>query len=1301
MDMHAQIQSCIQELIKNQEQSLKHFERLLSLWEQQKSPAETNNRSTREATENSFKPPLSKDCANSSRTTTTPYNPTPRNMVDVEKTHTNLSRFPDENFSFQRDPRPNAQKTQTKTPSPNFSHLKSFTPNGRHFREQVKNLKDDQKDKKAKEPPQKEKTQTQIPNLRISLLTEAGLRELNKTSSFPLKLGNQGFLLSPRPPPPPPSSFILSSFPHPSPPSPPPFPFVRLSGSEVDADSWKAIQSRSTTGEKKHWRILASKESNGTNADEKKEKGRATPLLQGSALNDRKADNAADAGKRISIESVRVCLCEMNEALGVHLVSSEAGKETGKASEPKTATDVHTADPHFGSLTPQRKVCPKGHLCFLPNPPPICCLSFPPSLHNPANFLPADSVGERARRETIPSGFHVPKSTSSLPRCSPPDIPTVRVCMCEMNDTEEDSDAEAGYSRSNLRSSSQEFPFISAGSDLSVSGPAPAPSSAPSHPSSPSSLEPPPPSSSPPPFLQPSPFPSPPASRPSSLQSEHVPLHYFAPHPTDDRIENFRHSLQIASTTQRFSFSAPFFTQEAETETKQAKEESSQAAETPPPATLPSATIPQLSAAAALASTPAKKEVKRCPKGHICFLQNQRQFCTLSEAPNFYPALVTQETLPPPSCPISSLSSVYVCAPPKSPSEQLQSEEEVEGFLQDFEQTLSEEDGSSIPLRFLSGMSLSEKKQSVFFDKERIEQPSSKTDIFCKFRLPNLFLIFSAGKPRQNLILRVVFLNSVDPFQSIQDVEPRIVFMDEFLQKKRRFLMLPDQFRESTEHLVQRLRGGELLKIPKKILPKIDFILEDEDNLQQKILSFSTFTKKLLDGEKLENNENPTIFLDLTKKVDPKKIISLFSALSASTDGIGATIVIALRAPNIPRNPLSFLRRDTRASVNCLKPHVHTAFLHLSESNGQAFVVYLASKIAPPNQNQKILLSNGITSTLSGGGSRTYVEAVCIASENNKKYKDLCAMIAGSDEETPETTIQMGKRTDSETTMYRFCFACKNENLPRLQNNSSKSLTAEANFFWIAPISILDSQTQTEDFLRVSFSAPHYKTARPLVDLSILSKQAAQETDTYILALLPHDHNSLLVVVRHSSPEFYSHLLKTGKLQVQELRTSKASFIAGNCLMIYPVPTHAGGQNSLSLEKLKEAVRPLFPFTEIEVKRNGLRVLCSSEQLDTWRTFSGFIYHQKVKMCKEKENDASRKAWWDSLSEGTMKKVNLTRESFLACLGQDKPNPFPSPISTSSAKRPRTENESGTSKDRETPPSPPSPRDSSMLHTDA
>ncbi len=172
---------------------------------------------------------------------------------------------------------------------------------------------------------------------------------------------------------------------------------------------------------------------------------------------------------------------------------------------------------------------------------------------------------------------------------------------------------------------------------------------------------------------------------------------------------------------------------------------------------------------------------------------------------------------------------------------------------------------------------------------------------------------------------------------------------------------------ETVEHLVHRLRGGDL-KIPKNILPKIDFFLqEEEEQRQPNKLGIAAFTSRLLANERFEGVENPTFLLDLSSDVDGKKILQLFSAFTQS-EGLGATIVVAMKASNVPRDPLATLRRNTKPYVNAFKPYVRAALLHLHERlHHLAFITFFVSKVSPSSTpTQKIFIDKGVTPALLG-----------------------------------------------------------------------------------------------------------------------------------------------------------------------------------------------------------------------------------------------------------------------------------------------------------------------------------------------
>ncbi len=495
------------------------------------------------------------------------------------------------------------------------------------------------------------------------------------------------------------------------------------------------------------------------------------------------------------------------------------------------------------------------------------------------------------------------------------------------------------------------------------------------------------------------------------------------------------------------------------------------------------------------------------------------------------------------------------------------------------------------------------------------------------------------------------------------------------------------QTRETTEHLVQRLRGGGSIKIPKKLLPKIDFEVclpgissPPQPNIES--ILFSELKEKLSTNQKIDSREDLHVLLDLSDKFDAQPIAELFEIFSSSESANSLTFLIALKTSNVPRDPFAILRRDTRAFVNSFKPFVSSAFLHLADGPKiPSFIVYLVSK-KPHFPQKQILLDNGLAPPISGGLQRTVVETVALVQEISLNYREVCKrLVPPTDKEAPETAIGISKITLADCAFVRFYFACRNEDLEVLQKAATESQTTAECVFWTTPVSTIDTQNDLTNLLRVSNPT---NTHMKLPTLSTAILKAAEETNTQTLALLPHDAVSMLALVKKNANEFISKLCSDCFL-IQKLETKRSTTVSGNALMIYPVPNQ-GAQNSMSLQELKEIITPIFHNSTIEVRQKALRVHCPQQLLQVWRNFRGHILYQKVRMCKEKENDDQRKKWWNSLSKEEVQQINITREHLFALLADSKPkiSPPPIPISSSSppcsfsSKRPRLEESAGT-----------------------
>ncbi len=360
-----------------------------------------------------------------------------------------------------------------------------------------------------------------------------------------------------------------------------------------------------------------------------------------------------------------------------------------------------------------------------------------------------------------------------------------------------------------------------------------------------------------------------------------------------------------------------------------------------------------------------------------------------------------------------------------------------------------------------------------------------------------------------------------------------------------------------------------------------------------------------------------------------------------------------------------------------------SAFLHLADGpKVPSFLLYLVSK-KPHFLQKKILLDNGLAPPISGGQRRTVVETVALVQEIGLNYREVCKrLVPPTDKEAPETAIGISKLTLADCDFVRFYFACRNEDLEVLQKAATESQKTAGCVFWTTPVSTIDTENDLTNLLRISNPTnPHMKL--PTLSAAIL--KAAEETNTQTLALLPHDAVSILALVKKNATEFISKLCSNCFL-TQILETRRSITVGGNALMIYPVPNQ-GAQNSMSLQELKEVITPIFQNSPIEVRQKALRVHCPQQLLQVWRNFRGHILYQKVRMCKENENDEQRKKWWDSLSKEEVQQINITREHLFTLLAESKSkiSPPPLPISSSSppcssvsAKRPRREDNAGT-----------------------
>ncbi len=442
--------------------------------------------------------------------------------------------------------------------------------------------------------------------------------------------------------------------------------------------------------------------------------------------------------------------------------------------------------------------------------------------------------------------------------------------------------------------------------------------------------------------------------------------------------------------------------------------------------------------------------------------------------------------------------------------------------------------------------------------------------------------------------------------------------------------------RETTEHLVLRLRGGKT-QVPKDLIPRIDFVLSEKgpsdgvlDLLQLQTL-FQTNDPSLRDADHF-------LLIDMTRDEISKKSLSSFLECFAQSEvGKNLTLIYAMRTLNIARDPKIILKLDTSHHLNLLKPFTHSANLHLSPKS--AFLVCTASKNQRGIFSSKIFYEKGITTRPTDGGNKVLVEITTITDQGKNHLEAFRELF--SSQSHVQGVIPCGKAQLEQKAMLKWLSVCEKSKILELKSRSKESIK-KTNPLWISEMHLFESSEKDFDFLSLSFFEKKPKNEVTLL-LSEAALKAADEKQTRIYALTPSDPVSLLVIVDKNSFPFYSSLALSD-IRIKILTQTGAQDITRsqkNALVVYPVS--AKEALPLSLEELLPLLRTIFRQEKIEIRRKGLRVHCSPETLNTWRTFEGFISFQKVRMCKENENAEQRKSWWGGLREEERALVNEQR----------------------------------------------------------
>ena len=448
-------------------------------------------------------------------------------------------------------------------------------------------------------------------------------------------------------------------------------------------------------------------------------------------------------------------------------------------------------------------------------------------------------------------------------------------------------------------------------------------------------------------------------------------------------------------------------------------------------------------------------------------------------------------------------------------------------------------------------------------------------------------------------------------------------------------------------NLVLRIRGGGGIEVPisEIFVPKIHFdLVETEDQAKEPPrLTFFQLLQKINLADPSFSDISYAQIDTISNKFTTKNIEEFLKSFLFTFQSNQVTLLLILKTQNIPRNPVACLARDTRPFIQMSLPFLTSVHLNLQPGKPGVLVAVL-SKATSPAPISQVYFNHGIVQPLSGTSQVIGIETVIRIKGKEAQHKQAFSETFPGMEKEIDNLIVCGKKVIAECLFLRFIFFTRRENFSSLLKRAEESWENAEKSFWIADINLLDSICDPSfDFFLASGYIPDFlpSGAKKVMEIS-------KSTTTKVLSLIPKNHSSLIIVTEKGTQDFSRSLLENS-FKVFVLSSKGAKEIRSNSgLMVYPIPNSKDGKNVMSPEELKGILEQLLQTKKVEARKNGFRIFCDPETLETWRNFEGFLSYQKVRMCKEKEKERERSSWWTSLRGPQKDEINEKRRvSFL------------------------------------------------------
>ena len=372
--------------------------------------------------------------------------------------------------------------------------------------------------------------------------------------------------------------------------------------------------------------------------------------------------------------------------------------------------------------------------------------------------------------------------------------------------------------------------------------------------------------------------------------------------------------------------------------------------------------------------------------------------------------------------------------------------------------------------------------------------------------------------------------------------------------------------------LIRRLQGGWKTGkqiCPADLVPTRCVLIKNEDGQPDAESAAQGLTLWDMPKATLKQLEelSPEQSSDLSLLIHPKDMSSqalarkLPAFLETLEDDI--RILLLIRVPNTPRNPLALFRRETRAVPNALRPFLVSVSLHTDLYVSEALRIGgIVASFAPRPSNQPpatlpswIFHKKSITSPLQDTQGHSFLEVVALFKPEVQidSRRALSKLLTNLDEITLTSLIVTRKVSSNNHTLLTLIAAIPREHLAQIFGIIKTTWSDEADIvLWAGQIVTLDDTSSDQNVhLLISTHSEDRLPPLPSSATGILALTRLIHAISDTVTFVPLSFTSLFVVLPQTTySEFIQRL--PPQLTIRLLTTTEQKILSRQALVVHP-----------------------------------------------------------------------------------------------------------------------------------------------------